>query len=85
VDCTIEGNRNAGVLAVGASGLDIAGNRIAGNGVVGIAVRSGSNRVRVSGNRFASNGRGWKLGMARHVQVASGTGVHVARDNVITD
>jgi hypothetical protein len=39
--------------------------------------------VRVTGNRFASNGRGWKLGMARHVQVAAGTGVQIARDNRI--
>jgi polygalacturonase len=85
VDCTIEDNRNAGVLVVGASGLGIAGNRIAGNGVAGVAVRSGSSRVRVSGNRFASNGRGWKFGMARHVQVATGAGVQIARDNRITD
>ena len=83
VDCTIEGNRNAGVLAVGANGLVIDGNRIARNGTAGVAVRSGSSRVRVSGNRFASNGRGWKLGMARHVQVASGAGVQIAPDNRI--
>ena len=83
VDCTIEDNRNAGVLAVGTSGLEVAGNRIRGNGVAGVAVRSGSKGVRVTGNRFASNGRGWKLGMARHVQVAAGTGVQIARDNRI--
>ena len=89
-DCTIEGNRNAGILAFGATDVAIEGNRIRGNQQPGIVLRSGSGRVRIADNTFADNapGRpklasgGREARWARHLKVEPGVGaVNVAPGN----
>ncbi|MGO4550153.1 right-handed parallel beta-helix repeat-containing protein [Lysobacter sp. 2RAF19] len=57
-DCTIEDNRNPGILAVGTQGLSIRGNRIRGNAKVGIALRKQARNVDISGNTFSDNAPG---------------------------
>ena len=57
-DCTIEHNRNPGILAVGATDLAIEGNRIRDNAKVGIVLRKGARGVRIAGNTFEGNAPG---------------------------
>jgi parallel beta-helix repeat protein len=54
-DCTIENNGGRGILAVGAIGGLITGNRIRGNGLVGVAVAQQSTDFQVRDNRFDGN------------------------------
>ena len=53
--CTIEGNGGAGIIAVTASNGVIAGNRIADNGMAGVALRQQTSDFEVRGNRFGNN------------------------------
>lgn len=89
-DCTLEENRNTGILAVGATDLKIANNRIRNNRNVGIALRKKTNGVSISGNvlednapgrpRASRNGRDPRW--ARHLEVAPDVvAVRVADDN----
>lgn len=54
-DCTIENNGGRGILAVGAVGGVITGNRIRGNGLVGVAFRQQSAGFQVRDNDFYGN------------------------------
>lgn len=89
-DCTLEENRNTGILAVGAQDLLIRNNRIRGNRNVGIALRKKSANVTIAGNvlednapgrpRASRNGRDPRW--ARHLEVAPDVvAVRVADDN----
>ena len=89
-DCTIEDNRNSGILTVGAHDIDIERNRIRGNGKVGIVLRQKSGDVSIAGNTFARNApgrarsapRGRDPRWARHLETAADTGaVRIAPDN----
>jgi parallel beta-helix repeat protein len=55
MDCTIENNGGRGILAVGAVGGLITGNRIRGNGLVGVAFRQQSKGFQVRDNHFDGN------------------------------
>ena len=88
-DCTIEDNRNAGILAVGASDVAIERNRIRGNGKQGLVIRDKTARVTVTGNTFARNAGGKPVlsfganaRMAPHIKIEDGVGpVRIAPDN----
>jgi hypothetical protein len=90
-DCTLEDNRY-GVLVTGAEDTVIAGNRIRGSALNGIAVRGKALGASISGNRFADNAR--RLGVfarlprldggppTRHVMVEPDSkGVRIGSDN----
>ena len=89
-DCTIEDNRNAGILAVGATDLKIRDNRIRDNTQVGIALRKGTQQVAISKNVFERNAPGRPRASrdgrdprwARHLEVTPDSGaVEIAPDN----
>ncbi|UNK49945.1 right-handed parallel beta-helix repeat-containing protein [Lysobacter sp. S4-A87] len=87
-DCTIEGNRGHGVLAVAAADCQIMGNQIQQNGLGGIGLRPGTQDVTVSRNEFADNGPAYStktkeaLPRNRHVSVAERTqSIRVDSDN----
>lgn len=83
--CTIEGNGNTGILALGVSAIDIVGNRIHGNRNAGIALRKGTRDVAVSRNRLHANGG--KRGRGRLDRQVRTDGdvadVRIARDNLV--
>jgi parallel beta-helix repeat protein len=54
-DCTIENNGGRGILAVGAVNGLITGNRISGNGLVGVALRQQSAGFQIRDNQFDGN------------------------------
>ncbi|WP_158549317.1 right-handed parallel beta-helix repeat-containing protein [Lysobacter silvisoli] len=85
-DCTIEANQGHGVLVIGASDCEIAGNRIRRNGLGGLALRPGSADVAVSGNEFVGNAP--KRGSPRSAQLSvapEARDVRVAADNRYPD
>lgn len=53
--CTIERNRDAGILAVSAQDGLIVDNRIGDNGQVGVALRQQTSNFQIRGNRFYNN------------------------------
>lgn len=53
--CTIEGNKGYGLLVVGATTGVLAKNRIAGNGLTGLLIRSNANGFTIIGNTFRGN------------------------------
>lgn len=82
--CTIEGNGNTGILALGVSGIVIVGNRIHGNRNAGIALRNGTSDIAISRNRLRDNGRRGGDRLGGQVRIASDVaGVRIARDNLV--
>jgi parallel beta-helix repeat protein len=62
-DCTIEGNRRSGLVAVGCSGGMFAGNSIRNNGGPGLVIKGQSSDCTVARNTFAGNGAGRGLAL----------------------
>ncbi len=54
-DCTIENNGGRGILSVAAAGGLITGNRIRGNGLVGVALRQQTAGFEIRDNDFYNN------------------------------
>ena len=80
--CTIEGNGNAGILALDVDEVAILGNTIRANRTAAIALRGRASGIRIATNRLRGNGRtraGARLG--GQVRVAAGVAGVAISDN----